>query len=133
MILEDRGGEPEPVVDTAQRVPQDQRRLLPRPAIRGPPPWRDDVQLECVLIDVRPLRRRLDQQRQLVIVVRGTDVVDPDHPTAALVHDLHRYRTRGGLDPAHERPHRREVVGRPRPRLVPTSRAEQLARVVITP
>jgi len=58
-----------------------------------------------VLAGVQPFPREFLQQSELIVVVRGTDVIDPVDDAAAFVHDLHRRRARGGLHPAHERAH----------------------------
>jgi hypothetical protein len=41
---------------------------------------------------VQPRLRRLQQQSELGVVAGRPDVVDPEHNTAALVHDLDRGR-----------------------------------------
>jgi hypothetical protein len=58
-----------------------------------------------VLAGVQSFPCHLFQQRELIGVVRGTDMIDPLHDPAALVHDLHRRRARGRLHPAYERAH----------------------------
>jgi hypothetical protein len=114
-LVGDRG-EPERVIEPRQGLPQDQRAGGlddRRPGIGRL--RRGHVQLQCVLVGVQPLCRCLHQQRQPILVVRGADVIDTDHPTTALVHDLHSRRARGRRHPAHERAHRRDPTRRPRP------------------
>jgi hypothetical protein len=45
-------------------------------------------EVQRLLVGVQMLLGRLEQQRQLLFVMRGTDVVNPDHYTATFVHDL---------------------------------------------
>ena len=129
---------PSASIDPVQGLPQQPcagRLDHRRPGIRSTGGGR--VELQHLLASVQAFPRELLQQRELIVVVRGTDVIDPLHDPAALVHDLHRRRARGGLHPAHERAHGREATHRSRPRLVTTSRGESAAqrpaRAVITP
>jgi len=131
-LVTDRA-EPERVIHPAQRLPQDQRagRVHDRCTGIG---WlrRGQVDLQRLLVGVQALFRRLQQQRQLVLVVGRSDVVDPEHGPAALVHDLHRGRARGRLHPAHERPHPARLPTDP-PRLVTTLAAEPAGQRPVEP
>ena len=97
-LVSDRA-EPKRVIHPAQRPPQNQRagRVHDRRAGICRLRW-GQVDFQRLLVGVQALFRRLQQQRQLVLVVGRPDVVDPEH-------DLHRGRARAGLHPAHERAH----------------------------
>jgi hypothetical protein len=99
-------GEPERLVDAVQGLPQQPRagRLdHRRPGID--PAGSARVELQDLLAGVQPFPRDLLQQCELIGIMRRTDVINPVDDAAALVHDLHRRRARGGLHPAHERAH----------------------------
>jgi len=124
-------GEPQCVIDRAECVPQDQRagglhHRAPRPVGRR---RGVQVQFQRLLARVPTFPSGVQQQRQGRVVVSRADVVDPDDVPAALVHDLHRRRARGGLHPAHERAHWARLA----PRLVTTSRHETAAHKPATP
>ena len=97
--------EPQLGIRIGQDLPQHLRRrpghhrLPGRARARGYFRIRDGVQaqIQDLLPGMQPLLRDLDQHRELDFVVRRAHVLhDPTDP-AALLHDLHRGRTRSGL------------------------------------
>lgn len=63
------------------------------------------AQVQALLARVQPLPGDLHQQRQLHVVMRRPDVLDPDDLPSPLVHDLHGPRPRGRGHLPHERGH----------------------------
>ena len=99
-------GEAQTFVGTGQDVPQDlathPRDLRPRDRSRT---LRREV--ERLLPGVQQLPGRFHQDRELDLVVRRADVIDPDHLPALLVDDLNGPRARCRRHPTDERGHDR--------------------------
>jgi hypothetical protein len=97
--------QPEGVVQAGQDLPQDEQggALDHR---RHPSPARATVvQVQGQLPGMATFLGHLEQHGQLVLGVGRTDVLNAQHPTAPLLHDLDRGRARGGHHTPHEHAH----------------------------
>lgn len=74
------------------------------------------AQVQGQLPDMATFLGQLKQHGELVLGVGRTDVLDTQHPSAPLLHDLDRGRARGGLHTPHEHAHAARLPTRTGPR-----------------